>query len=118
MTKTTHGRVHGRAIELDEDLGVAEGQEVEIQVQVISKVARTPGEGFLPTGGCWPTTPNGIRSWRKSTARKLERRPQSPDLGGAMSFLLDTDICSRTCGGRRSWPIASFNTPGRSRSPP
>jgi hypothetical protein len=51
MTKTIHGKVHGRTIELDEDLGVAEGQEVEIQVRVISKVARTPGEGFLRTEG-------------------------------------------------------------------
>ncbi len=51
MNKTIHGKVHGGAIELDEDLGVAEGQEVEIQVTVISKVARTPGEGFLRTEG-------------------------------------------------------------------
>jgi hypothetical protein len=51
MTKTIHGKVHGRTIELDEDLGVPEGQEVEIQVRVISKVARAPGEGFLRTEG-------------------------------------------------------------------
>jgi hypothetical protein len=51
MTKTIHGKVHGRMIELDEDLGVAEGQEVEVQVRVISKIARTPGEGFLRTEG-------------------------------------------------------------------
>jgi hypothetical protein len=51
MTKTIHGKVHGRTIELDEDLGVAEGQEVEVQVRVISKIARTPGEGFLRTAG-------------------------------------------------------------------
>jgi hypothetical protein len=31
MTKTIHGKVYGRTIELDEDLGVAEGQEVEVQ---------------------------------------------------------------------------------------
>jgi hypothetical protein len=35
MTKTIHGKVHGRTIELDEDLGVADGQEVEVQVKVI-----------------------------------------------------------------------------------
>ena len=35
MTKTLHGRVHGKTIELDEDLGVAEGQEVEIQVTIV-----------------------------------------------------------------------------------
>ena len=31
MTKTVHGKVHGKTIELDEDPGVAEGQEVEIE---------------------------------------------------------------------------------------
>ncbi len=35
MVKTTHGKVHGRTIELDEDLGVPEGQEVELQVKLV-----------------------------------------------------------------------------------
>ena len=35
MTKTLHGKVHGRTIELDEDLGVVDGQEVEIQVTIV-----------------------------------------------------------------------------------
>jgi len=35
MTKTLHGRVRGKTIELDEDPGVAEGQEVEVQVKVV-----------------------------------------------------------------------------------
>ena len=35
MTKTLHGKVHGKTIELDEDLGVAEGQEVEVQVKIV-----------------------------------------------------------------------------------
>jgi hypothetical protein len=35
MTKTLHGKVHGRTIELDEDPGVAEGQEVEVQMWVV-----------------------------------------------------------------------------------
>ena len=35
MTRTLHGKVHGKTIELDEDLGVAEGQEVEVQVKLI-----------------------------------------------------------------------------------
>ncbi|HJT36197.1 MAG TPA: hypothetical protein VJ783_29520 [Pirellulales bacterium] len=30
MTKTLHGKVRGRTIELDEDLGILEGQEVEV----------------------------------------------------------------------------------------
>ena len=51
MNKTLHGKVHGKTIELDEDLGVAEGQEVEVQVTVIPKSARKTGEGFLRTEG-------------------------------------------------------------------
>ena len=35
MTKTMHGKIHGKIIELDEDPGVAEGQEVEVQMTVV-----------------------------------------------------------------------------------
>ena len=35
MIRKIHGRVHGKSIELDEDLGVADGQEVEVQVKVL-----------------------------------------------------------------------------------
>ncbi len=51
MTKTLHGKVHGKTIELDEDLGVAEGQEVEVQVKVIPNTALKTGEGILRTAG-------------------------------------------------------------------
>jgi hypothetical protein len=51
MTKTIHGKVHGKTIELEEDLGVPEGQEVEVQVKLIAKTAREPGDGFLRTKG-------------------------------------------------------------------
>jgi hypothetical protein len=35
MTKTMHGRVHGRIIELDDDPGVADGQTIEVQMTVV-----------------------------------------------------------------------------------
>ncbi|HJT76433.1 MAG TPA: hypothetical protein VJ739_04455 [Gemmataceae bacterium] len=35
MTKVLHGRVRGKTIELDEDLGMTEGQEVEVRVRLI-----------------------------------------------------------------------------------
>jgi hypothetical protein len=35
MSKTIHGKVHGRTIELEEDPGVAEGQEVEVRIKVV-----------------------------------------------------------------------------------
>ena len=36
MTKTVHGIVHGRTIELAEDLGVVDGQAVEVYVRPIT----------------------------------------------------------------------------------
>ncbi len=82
MTKTMHGKVHGRTIELDEDLGVAEGQEVEVQVRVLPQTGRRPGEGFLRTEGAladdteWDAIMEEIYQ-----ARKRDPRPQIPDLG-------------------------------------
>ena len=52
MIKTAHGLVRGRTIELEEDLGLAEGQEVEITVRMVRPAdSRQPGEGFLRTEG-------------------------------------------------------------------
>jgi hypothetical protein len=84
MTRTMHGRIHGRTIELDEDPGVAEGQEVEVQVRVLPKTGRKPGAGFLRTEGAladdteWDAIMEEIYQ-----DRKHDRRPQVPDLGDA-----------------------------------
>jgi hypothetical protein len=48
MTKTLHGKVHGRTIELQEDPGVAEGQAVEVQMKLVeppksNQAEMTPG---------------------------------------------------------------------------
>ena len=52
MTKTIHGIVHGKNIELDERPGVAEGEEVEVTIRTISDPAIRPrGEGFRRTEG-------------------------------------------------------------------
>jgi hypothetical protein len=49
MTRILHGKVHGMAIEPDEDLGVAEGQEVAILGKAISKPRKKMGEdSFAP----------------------------------------------------------------------
>ena len=76
MTKTVHGVVHGRTIELHEDLGVAEGQEVVVQVKIVEP-ERKWGEGILRTAGAladdteWDAIMEEIH-----LARKVERRPQ------------------------------------------
>ena len=80
--KTMRGKVHGRTIQLDEDPGVLEGQDVEVQVRVLPKTDRKPGEGFLRTEGAlandkeWDAIMEEIYQ-----ARKRDRRPQIPDLG-------------------------------------
>jgi hypothetical protein len=51
VTRTLHGKVHGKTAKLDEDLGVVDGQEVEIRVKVISKPGKKTGERFLRTQG-------------------------------------------------------------------
>lgn len=43
MTKTVHGVINGKTIELDEDLGVAQGQKVEVEVRVVSPKKKLPG---------------------------------------------------------------------------
>ncbi len=82
MTKSLHGTVHGKTIELDEDLGVAEGQEVFVQVRIVRRTTRSTGAGLLRTEGAladdeeWDAIMETIRQ-----DRRLERRPQVADLG-------------------------------------
>ncbi|HEV3258562.1 MAG TPA: hypothetical protein VG013_16920 [Gemmataceae bacterium] len=50
MTKTIRGKVHGKTIKLDEDLGVADGQEVEVQVKIIPPTKQW-GDGLRRCAG-------------------------------------------------------------------
>jgi hypothetical protein len=76
MTKTMHGKVHGRTIQLDDDPGVAEGQEVEVQVTVIQPT-RKWGDGILRTAGALKDDPHWDAIMEEiHKARKIERRPQ------------------------------------------
>ena len=59
MTKVIHGKVRGRTIELAEDLGLTEGQEVEVSVRTVPATAtRKPGEGLLRTEGALADDPH------------------------------------------------------------
>jgi hypothetical protein len=79
MTKTLHGTVRGRTIELEEDPGVAEGQAVEVQVRVI-EAAQKWGDGIHRSAGGWAAYPE-LDAIMESIQRerKLERRPQVED---------------------------------------
>ena len=50
MTKMLHGIVHGNTIELNHDLGLNDGQEVEVQVRVVQPTAKW-GDGILRCAG-------------------------------------------------------------------
>jgi hypothetical protein len=56
MIRSTQGIIHGKTIELVEDLGVAEGQRVEVHVKIIS-AEREWGDGL-----------------RRRVGRRMERR--------------------------------------------
>jgi hypothetical protein len=76
MIVTIHGRVHGKTIELDEDLGMADGQYVEVQVKFVQP-ARKWGDGILSSAGGWVNYPGMDAIMEKiHHDRKLERRPQ------------------------------------------
>jgi hypothetical protein len=79
MTKTINGKIHGKTIELDEDLGVPDGQEVQVQVTIVPP-ARKWGEGILRSAGGWVDYPEMDAIMEKiQQERKLERRPQIED---------------------------------------
>ena len=79
MTKKLHGKVHGRTIELDEDPGVVDGQEVEIQMKVVP-TARKWGDGIRRSAGGWIDYPEMDDIMEKIYhERKLERRSQIED---------------------------------------
>lgn len=76
MIKTLYGIAHGKTIELDEDLGLAEGQAVEVQVKVIQPT-KVWGEGILRSAGGWAGYPDldGIME-QIHEERKRDRRSQ------------------------------------------
>jgi hypothetical protein len=76
MTKTLHGRVRGKTIELDEDLGVAEGQEVEVTLKIVEPNTKW-GDGILRTAGALADDPYWDEIMERiHQERKLEPRPQ------------------------------------------
>ena len=76
MTKTLHGKIRGKSIELDEDIGMADGQEVEVQVTLLQP-GKKWGEGILRSAGGWAQHPELDDVFEKiQRDRKIERTPQ------------------------------------------
>ena len=77
MTRTVHGTVRGKTIELAEELGVPEGQEVEITVRTVTSIKATrSGEGLLLTEGAladdpyWDAIMEEVHQERKNDSRR------------------------------------------------
>jgi hypothetical protein len=76
MTKTTHGKMHGRTIELDEDVGLADGQVVEVQISPMPPSSKW-GDGILRTAGALANDPHWDAIMEDiHRSRRLERRSQ------------------------------------------
>ena len=65
MTRTTHGVIHGRTIELAEDPGVADGQKVVITIKTVPPT-RPWGEGLRRCAGAFAA------DWTEEDDRILE----------------------------------------------
>jgi hypothetical protein len=77
MTKVIHGKVRGKMIVLAEDLGLADGQEVEVSVRTVPGIAtRMAGEGQLRTEGAlgddpyWDAIIDEVYRERKNDTRR------------------------------------------------
>jgi hypothetical protein len=73
------GIVHGKTIELDQELGLPEGQSVEVTVQPVS-APNAPGEGLQRAFGGWSEDADELDEfldWNRNQ-RKQPRRETSP----------------------------------------
>ena len=79
MTKTLYGKIHGNTIKLEEDLGLAEGQEVEVHIKTIP-AAKQWGEGILRTAGALADDPYWDDIMQEvHRTRKMDRRQQAEE---------------------------------------
>jgi hypothetical protein len=78
--KTLKGIVHGKTIELEQEVGLPDGQEVTVTVQSPPRVSQAlaPGEGLRRSAGAWSDDVTGLdkylewnRQQRKNGRRGL-----------------------------------------------
>ena len=82
MTRIHHGKVRGQSIEISDELGLCDGQQVEVHLRLLPNGSRKPGEGYLRTEGAlaedteWDAVMDEIHK-----SRRAERQSAIPDLG-------------------------------------
>jgi hypothetical protein len=79
---TLKGVVHGKTIELDEDVGLPEGQAVSVILQPLPQQDQRlpPGEGIRRSAGAWADDPEGLDeylTWLRQE-REHDRTPIDP----------------------------------------
>jgi len=52
ISNTVTGVLHGRTIELDQSVSIADGQRVEVVIRSVAD-ARQPGDGIRASAGGW-----------------------------------------------------------------
>jgi hypothetical protein len=76
MTHVAHGIIHGKTIELTEDLGLQPGQAVIVQLDPAPSEPRTWGDGIRASAGIAADIPGIEEAWleveryRKSGANR------------------------------------------------
>lgn len=76
MTKILHGIVRGSHIELSQELGVPDGEEVEVVVRPVKRTGQW-GEGVRRSAGGWVDYPEIDEIMQRvQQDRKTERRSQ------------------------------------------
>ena len=75
--KLTRGIIHGRRIELSDDLGLTDGQEVEVRVTIVAR-PRPWGEGILRSAGGWADYP-GMDAVLDQIQQNRKAGPSAPD---------------------------------------
>ena len=93
---TVKGVVRGKTIELEQSPGLPDGQEVMVTVQASTNdaaqdAARGAGEGIRRSAGAWADDVDGLEQYLEWSR---QQRKHPPAEAGAVSFLIDTDICS------------------------
>jgi hypothetical protein len=74
------GVVHGNRIEVSQDLGLPDGQEVTLTLQLAEPETRKPGDGLLASFGGWADDPSGLDEFLESNRhqRRASRRDIEP----------------------------------------
>lgn len=83
MKSAFKGIVHGKRIELTEETGLPDGQEVTVMLQASSRSTTSPlppGEGIRRSAGAWGDDPVGLDAYIEWTRlqRKLQREALQP----------------------------------------